>query len=86
MFDHNYLSEQDILNLKNIQFCKRIFSLSYPLLINKNESRYDRNGHSRYYKDIYGGKYFVCSQWYKDQYESFNNWYNNIINQSNIWF
>ena len=79
LFAKNYLSEEEILNLKNEAYCKKVFNLSFPLLRNKNESRYDKNGHPRYYSPVFGEKYYVCNHWYEHQRLKFESWYNSII-------
>ena len=82
MFANNYLSSEDILNLKNEKYCKEVFNLNFPLLIEKNQSRYDKNGYGRYWKEIFDNKYYVCSQWFESQRSQFESWYNSIIKKS----
>lgn len=79
LFAKNYLSEEEILNLKNEAYCKKVFNLSFPLLRNKNESRYDKKGYPRYYSPVFGEKYYVCNHWYEHQRSKFESWYNSIV-------
>lgn len=80
LFNKNLLTESEISNLKNAEYCKKTFNLSFPLLIDKNEKGIDSGGYSRYWqREIFGGKYKACSQWYKEQKQDFINWYNSII-------
>ena len=84
LFSNNYLSSEDILNLKNEKYCKEVFNLNFPLLIEKSQSRYDKNGYARYWKEIFDDKYYACSQWFENQRSQFENWYNSIIEKSSV--
>ena len=41
LFNKNLLTESEILNLKNAEYCRKTFNLSFPLLIDKNEKGID---------------------------------------------
>ena len=80
LFNKKLLPESEISNLKNAEYCRKTFNLSFPLLIDKNEKGIDPGGYSRYWqREIFGKKYKACSQWYKKQRQDFINWYNKII-------
>lgn len=80
LFNKKLLPEPEISNLKNAEYCRKTFNLSFPLLIDKNEKGIDSGGYSRYWqREIFGNKYKACSQWYKEQRQNFINWYNKII-------
>ena len=61
------LSEVDLSNLMDAEYCKKELgiSMNHALLRRQEEGR-DVSGHSRYYKDVYGGRFYVCSQWWRD--------------------
>lgn len=84
LFSKNYLSTDDISHLKNKEFCKDIFNLNFPLLIDKNQSRYDKNGYSRYWKEIFNDKYYACSQWIETQRSQFEDWYNSLVEKNSV--
>jgi len=91
LFEKNLLNEEEIKNLKDKNYSKRIFNISYPVLIDKNENRYDKCGRARYWADVFDEKYYVCNDWYgedtrnknKKHRENFLNWYNKILNSKN---
>ena len=60
------LDEEAILYLENT---KNPFGtkLGYPLIRRISEGRHF-SGQSRYKKDIYAGRWYVCSQWWKDKH------------------
>ena len=61
--------------LCDARYSKLNFDSGYPILLeissdDSDRIRYDRNGRSRYWKDIfygYGKKFYVTSQWYERQ-------------------
>ena len=65
--EHPSLLSSDVfINLMNSRYCKeelgfRIFG--YPLIRTKEDGRHDKYGRTRYWKELYAGKYYVCSQW-----------------------
>ena len=80
LFSNKLLSNEEISRLKEADYCKKVFNLNFPLLIDKNVSRYDKNGYGRYWDIVFDDKYFACSQWYEDQRSKFENWYCSILN------
>ena len=68
-------------DLKTRVYAKTNFKLSFPLLILETDfpsTGYERR---RYYSEpieIYGDKYFVCSQWVAKQIAKLKEWYNNL--------
>lgn len=66
-------------NLQNLDYCKRVLHISYPVLIKQNLSRQDLNGNNRYYKDEIVQGYWLCSQWVEKQWDSFLKWEKEIL-------
>ena len=63
------LDETDLRNLMDRDYCKNILGLkigSIPLLCEETDGR-TRN---RYYKELFGGRFFVSSQWAKPNHLS----------------
>ena len=61
------LGDRDLQNLMNIDYCKNELSLkigNHALLRERQQGR-EVNGRSRYWKDLYAGRFYVCSQWWK---------------------
>lgn len=67
--DHpTLLDDADVLNLLNSDYCQnelRLQTSGFALLRTEREGR-SVSGHSRYWAKLYAGKYYVCSQWWKD--------------------
>jgi hypothetical protein len=86
-FDHlsqkQLLSDEMIHNLQSAEYSRNTFNLSYPLLIQKEEQRFDEKGRARYYTPPYyfnGGKYFLCNDWYDSRHkDNFIKWYSDIV-------
>ena len=66
LFDNNLIPEAEINNLQNKEYCKQFLHLGFPLLQTEWEKCLDNTGRARYWvKELFGGKYYVCSQWWK---------------------
>ena len=72
--DHpSLLTETDIESLMDRDYTQHILSLQlggFPLLRRREAGRRgsDNDGQSRYYAKLYGGRYYVCSQWWRDDH------------------
>ena len=70
--DHpSLLTETDIANLMDRDYTQRILGLQlagFPLLRGREAGRRgsDSDGQSRFYARLYAGRFYVCSQWWKD--------------------
>ncbi len=64
------LDDDHLHNLLDHQYCRDQLSLkigNHALLREREQGR-KVNGHSRYWADLYGGRFYVCSQWWKDHH------------------
>ena len=64
------LDEETIANLTDSDYCKLNLGLqigNFALLRRRQDGR-SIKGHGRYWKEIYGGNYFVVSQWWKQDH------------------
>ena len=70
--DHpSLLTETDIANLMDRDYTPKILGLQltgFPLLRRRETGRRgsDSDGQSRFYANLYAGRFYVCSQWWKD--------------------
>lgn len=65
------LDDSEANNLTNPDYCKRHLGLkigNFALLRNAADGRMV-NGHGRYWKELYAGRFYVCSQWWKDHHK-----------------
>ena len=67
----NVLGESDFANLLSKERCEDNLGLrlgGFPLLRRVSEGRMV-SGHARYYAKVYGGQYYVVSQWWLDHHQ-----------------
>lgn len=79
LFKGSMLTKSDIDNLKDRQFSKETFGLSYPVLIEDKKQGYDEKGDFLYYMETIDGKYYLYSNWIESQHLKFERWYNSIL-------
>lgn len=85
LLNNNLLSQQEVENLQDKEYCKKTFYLQFPLLRNVSEGYKDTSGRGRYWsKEIFGSNFYVCSQWWKDHHATYlvklNRWLTSIRN------
>ena len=64
------LDDADLNGFMDSQYCKNVLSLkigNQALLRDRRQGR-EVSGHSRYWSHVYGGRFYVCSQWWKDDH------------------
>ena len=69
--DHpTLLSERDVSNLMDAEYCKGVLRLNIAnfALLRSRDQGYMVQGHARYWKHVYAGEFYVCSQWWKDHH------------------
>ena len=62
------LDEHEPGNMMDEEYCKHALGLrigNFPLLRPQAEGRQSQDGRDRYYRRLYAGRYYVCSQWGK---------------------
>ena len=64
------LREADISNLMDAEYCKGVLGLSIAnfALLRPRDAGHMVQGHARYWKHVYAGESYVCSQWWKDHH------------------
>lgn len=78
-FEQNLITANEIHNLQNPDYSKRIFNANFEILRNKTREITDDKGQTRYYsKEIYCGNYHLSSQWYDRQWDLLLSWLKNI--------
>lgn len=83
-FSNGMLSDAELRQLQDLEYCKRTFELGYPLLVIGRENITDRKGRNRYWTKPIHGNYYCCSQWWKARIpvheELFAKWVDGINN------
>ena len=64
------LKQGDLRNLMDTDYCKRNLGLQLGghALLRRFEDGRTISGQDRYYAKVYGGRYYVCSQWWKQRH------------------
>ena len=64
------LDDDDIRGLMDNEHCKNVLHLKISnfALLRAHENGRNINGHDRYWRDVYGGRFYVSSQWWKDHH------------------
>ena len=76
-FKNNLLTNQEIINLQNKQYCSETFICWMPMLATKTDKL------DRYYKDkiaYKGQEFMITKEWVEKNREKFIIWFKNIIN------
>ena len=74
--DHPFLlTETDIENLMDRDYCQKTLGLQlggFPLLRRREAGRRGSgsDGHDRFYYKPYAGRFYLCSQWWRDHHLS----------------
>lgn len=79
LFYQEILSPEVVNDLKDKKFCKDTFGLDFPMLEESESKLYDDKGKLRYWKDIFGGKYYITNHWFEPQRELFDAWLKKIV-------
>lgn len=61
------LDDADLRGLMDAEYCKNVLRLKIGnfALLRAHENGRNINGRGRYWRDVYGGRFYVCSQWWK---------------------
>jgi hypothetical protein len=68
LFNNRLIPEIEIQNMLNKKYSVETFGIAFQILqIDKTRLK-DRKKHTRYWiKEIFGNKYYACSQWWKEK-------------------
>ena len=85
LLDKHLLSAKQLQELQDKQYCKDHFYLQFPLIRHRSQDYRDGRGRSRYWtKELFGGEYYVCSQWWKEHDGTYmKNIYHWLVSLSN---
>lgn len=70
LLETNKLTNTQISNLLDKNYCSKEFKISFPILVECNTS-FDKK---RYYKNLIINKYYLCSQWIERQRPYIEKW------------
>ena len=71
---NNYIDPEEIVNLQNEEYSKKVFNSNFRVLIKSSLNPNDNLGYRRYYTAEIIKGYFLCSQWAEHQRPNFDKW------------
>ena len=76
LLNSNCLTDAEIKELCDKDYCKIIFDLNYAVLKESCnlEDRFDDKQHARYYSQVFQGKYLLCNDWYERNRQGLEGW------------
>jgi len=83
LFKEKNISEAEIQNLLDKNYCKEKLNQNWAVLRKKEAGINDENGYGRYYSSLtLGKKYHLTSQWFDRHWEPLNKWLRELKNKS----
>ncbi|MBR3814628.1 MAG: hypothetical protein IKK38_12235 [Spirochaetaceae bacterium] len=79
----NSISQEELKNLQDKDYCKSTFNLKYPLL-SKDSNAYKKDEqHPRYYakETFFSNDLYLCNDWYPKNEKPFSKWIRKIAKQ-----
>jgi hypothetical protein len=67
MFDNKLIPDTEINNMLNKDYCNKTFGIAFPIIQNDKNKLTNKAGVKYWSKEIFGDKYYACSQWWLDK-------------------
>jgi hypothetical protein len=88
LLDNDLIPPEEIDLLQTKQYTRKTLGLEYPLIETNSARTKDGSGRPRYWSKMFSGKYFICSQWWRQKMDihepCFAAWIKHIITLNNI--
>lgn len=85
LFNERLLSENEIRLLQDKSYSKTTFDINFPLLEKNYANTKDNAGHPRYWENFRVNGFYVCSQWQKKNFSTYDrliaNWLMSLENK-----
>jgi len=82
LFEQNLLSQEEIHNLQNKEYSKKVFDQNYEVLRSSDKDIKGSDGRNRYYaNEKFFGDYFLSSQWVERHWKPFTDWLDKMNNK-----
>lgn len=72
LFDKRILTSNEIMLLQDKQYSQNAFDIQFPLLEKNHANTIDNAGHSRYWENFRVDGFYVCSQWWKQKFDTYD--------------
>lgn len=80
LHENKKLGEEEIKNLQDKEYSKKVFNQNFEVLRNINRATTDKTGRNRYYNnETFFGNYHLTSQWFEYHWEPFMKWLKRYI-------
>ena len=76
LLETNSLSDIELKNLEDKDYCKEVFNLDFPLLSKDKEAFAKDKKHQRYYAEsgFFVNGYYLCNHWFEKNEQFFADW------------
>jgi len=82
LFEQNLVSQNEINNLQNKEYSKKVFDQNYEVLRSSDKEITGKDGRNRYYaNEKFFGNYYLSSQWVDRHWKPFRDWLNKMNNK-----
>ena len=82
LFEKNLVSQDEISNLQNKDYSKKVFDQNYEVLRSSDKEITGVDGRNRYYaNEKFFGDYYLSSQWVERHWKPFRNWLDKMNNK-----
>jgi len=82
LFEQNVVTKDEINNLQNKEYSKKIFDQNYEILRSSDKDITGLDGRPRYYaNEKFFGNYYLNSQWVERHWKFFINWLDKMKNK-----
>ena len=77
----NAISQNELRNLQDTNYCQQTFNLHFPLLSSNPSAFNSDSSHSRYYiqSTFFEQNLYLCNHWYDDNADLYLNWFLSIL-------
>lgn len=72
LFEKRILTSNEIMLLQDKQYSQNVFDIQFPLLEKNHANIIDNAGHSRYWENFRVDGFYVCSQWWKQKFDTYD--------------
>ena len=71
LFTNKLLPVEEIIRMQDLKYSQNAFGIQHPLLEKDSQKIVDGAGHLRYWSSFRAGGFYVCSQWWKGLFSSY---------------
>lgn len=84
LFYQDMLSSELIKQLEDKEFCREMFGIGSPVLVDKKALSAEKNGNSHYYKEPLFDNFFIYNEWSETARARFDSWLDSVIARADV--